>query len=472
MLDECPMERPVLYRQVEDFLNIQIVERGAMRINLPEKVSNIIQTLENAGYEAYAVGGCVRDSVLGREPQDWDITTSAKPKEVKRLFPHTINTGIQHGTVTVMLDREGFEVTTYRIDGEYEDSRHPKEVIYTANLLEDLKRRDFTINAMAYNESQGLVDAFDGIGDLEKKIIRCVGNPLERFTEDALRMLRALRFAAQLGFEVEENTFEAIRTLAPTIAKISAERIQTELVKLLLSDHPQLLREVYESGIADVVLPEFSELMRTGQNNPHHCYSVGEHTIRVVQNVPKERVLRLAALFHDIAKPVCKTSDEQGIDHFYGHPEEGEKMTRKIFRRLKFDVDTMQKVCGLVRWHDYNPPLKPAKIRRAVHRVGEERYPDIFALKRADILAQSDYQQEDKLAYVKDYQHLYEQILAEKDCLNLKSLAVNGSDLIALGIKPGKEIGEILKGLLEEVLEDPSKNQKEYLLELVKKSYR
>lgn len=443
-----------------------------MRINLPEKVSNIIQTLEKAGYEAYAVGGCVRDSVLGREPQDWDITTSAKPGEVKRLFPHTINTGIQHGTVTVMIDREGFEVTTYRIDGEYEDARHPKEVIYTANLLEDLKRRDFTINAMAYNERQGLVDAFDGIGDLEKKMIRCVGNPLERFTEDALRMLRALRFAAQLGFEVEENTFAAIRTLAPTIEKISAERIQTELVKLLLSDHPQFLREVYESGIADVVLPEFSELMRTGQNNPHHRYSVGEHTIRVVQKVPKERVLRLAALFHDIAKPACKTTDERGIDHFHGHPQEGVRMTQKIFRRLKFDVDTMQKVCGLVRWHDDNPPLEPAKIRRAIHRVGEECYPDIFALKRADILAQSAYQKEDKLAYVKGYQRLYEQILAEQNCLNLKSLAVNGSDLIALGIKPGKEIGEILKGLLEEVLEDPLKNRKEYLLELVKKSYR
>lgn len=443
-----------------------------MKIQLPQKVSRIIKTLEGAGYEAYAVGGCVRDSILGREPQDWDITTSAKPYEVKRLFSHTIDTGIQHGTVTVMLKHEGFEVTTYRIDGEYEDARHPKEVTYTANLLEDLKRRDFTINAMACNERQGLVDAFDGLGDLEKKVIRCVGDPKERFTEDALRMLRALRFAAQLGFEVEEGTFRAIRSLAPTIGKISAERIQVELVKLLLSEHPGLLREVYESGIADVVLPEFAELMRTGQKNPHHCYSVGEHTIRVVEGVPRDRVLRLAALFHDIAKPVCKTTDDRGIDHFYGHPQEGAQMTEKIFRRLKFDVDTMQRVCGLVRWHDDNPPLDPAKIRRAVHRVGEDRYPAIFSLKRADILAQSAYQREEKLAYVEGYERLYEQILSKKDCLNLKSLAVNGSDLIALGIQPGKEIGEILKGLLEEVLEDPSKNSREELLELVKKSYR
>ena len=292
-----------------------------MKIQLPEKVSSIIKALEEAGYEAYAVGGCVRDSVLGRNPQDWDITTSAKPQEVKRLFSHTIDTGIQHGTVTVMLEREGFEVTTYRIDGEYEDARHPKEVTYTSNLLEDLKRRDFTINAMAYNESHGLVDAFDGIGDLERKCIRCVGNPKERFMEDALRMLRALRFGAQLGFSVEENTFQAIRELSPTIGKISAERIQTELVKLLTSPNPQEMRKVYESGIADVVLPEFSRLMETTQENPHHCYTVREHTLRVLENVPNDKVLRLAALFHDIAKPVCKTVDEKGVAHFYGHPQ-------------------------------------------------------------------------------------------------------------------------------------------------------
>ena len=371
-----------------------------MRIQLPVKVDNIIKTLEAAGYEAFAVGGCIRDSVLGRTPQDWDITTSAKPQDVKRLFSHTIDTGIQHGTVTVMLEHEGFEVTTYRIDGEYEDARHPKEVTYTVNLLEDLKRRDFTINAMAYNESRGLVDAFDGMGDLQKKVIRCVGNPKERFTEDALRMLRALRFAAQLGFEVEEQTFAAIRELAQTIEKISAERIQTELVKLLTSDHPELIREVYTSGISDVILPEFSVLMQTEQNNPHHCYTVGEHTIHVVQQVENQKVLRLAALFHDIAKPVCKTTDETGVDHFYGHPKEGAKMAHRIFRRLKFDVDTMQKVCGLVEWHDDNPNLTPAGIRKAIYRVGEERYPNLFALKRADVLSQSGYRREEKLAYI------------------------------------------------------------------------
>ena len=443
-----------------------------MKIQLPEKVSSIIKILEEAGYEAYAVGGCVRDSVLGRNPQDWDITTSAKPQEVKCLFSHTIDTGIQHGTVTVMLEREGFEVTTYRIDGEYEDARHPKEVTYTSNLLEDLKRRDFTINAMAYNESHGLVDAFDGIGDLERKCIRCVGNPKERFTEDALRMLRALRFGAQLGFSVEENTFQAIRELSPTIGKISAERIQTELVKLLTAPNPQEMRKVYESGISDVVLPEFSRLMETTQENPHHCYTVGEHTLRVLENVPNNKVLRLAALFHDIAKPVCKTVDEKGVAHFYGHPQEGAEMAHRIFRRLKFDVDTMNKVCGLVQWHDDNPPLEPKSVRRAIHRIGEERYPDIFTLKRADILAQSDYRREEKLEYVDAYEKLYRKIKEEQNCLSLKDLAVSGKDLIEAGMKPGKEIGEVLKLLLEEVLEEPEKNQKEYLLGQVKKVYK
>ena len=442
------------------------------KISLPAKVARILNTLGEHGYEAYAVGGCVRDSLLGRTPQDWDITTSARPEQVKALFRHTIDTGIQHGTVTVMLEHEGFEVTTYRIDGEYEDARHPKEVAFTANLLEDLKRRDFTINAMAYNEVTGLVDAFDGIGDLERGVIRCVGNAMERFSEDALRMLRAVRFAAQLGFSIEQETQEAIAGLAGNIKKVSAERIQGELVKLLTSPNPGELKVAYRTGLTAVFLPEFDVMMETPQNNPHHCYTVGEHTIHVVQQVENQKVLRLAALFHDIAKPVCKTTDETGVDHFYGHPKEGAKMAHRIFRRLKFDVDTMQKVCGLVEWHDDNPNLTPAGIRKAIYRVGEERYPDLFALKRADVLSQSGYRREKKLAYIQSYQKLYEEIIEQKDCLSLKKLAVNGRDLMELGIKPGKKIGQILQKLLEEVLEEPDKNKKEYLLERVKQTYQ
>lgn len=435
-----------------------------MKITLPEKVDRIIDTLMQAGYEAYAVGGCVRDSILGKEPQDWDITTSARPEEVKKIFHKTIDTGILHGTVTVMLEREGFEVTTYRIDGKYEDSRHPKEVTFTPNLLEDLKRRDFTINAMAYNKTSGLVDAFDGIGDLERKVIRCVGEPRERFREDALRMMRAVRFAAQLGFSIEEDTKAAICELAPTLEKISAERIQVELIKLLVSDHPEEMRTLYETGITKVMLPEFDVMMQTGQKNPHHIYTVGEHTIKALENVERDKVLRLTMLLHDVAKPICKTMGEDGIHHFYGHPQKGSEMARAILRRLKFDNDTIDKVCRLVAGHDNNPPVSEKSIRRAMVRLGIEAYPAIFSVKRADILAQSDYKREQKLDYVREYEECYHRILEKGQCLALKDLAVTGKDLIEAGMKPGPDLGKVLKELFDIVLEEPEKNTKEYLM--------
>ena len=438
-----------------------------MKIALPEKLSFIINTLMRAGYEAYAVGGCVRDVMLNRTPMDWDITTSAKPHEVKQLFGHTIDTGILHGTVTVMLEQEGFEVTTYRIDGEYEDARHPKEVSFTSDLLEDLKRRDFTINAMAYNDTQGLVDAFDGVGDLKRGIIRCVGRATERFSEDALRMLRAVRFSAQLGFVLEEETRAAIVELAPNIAKVSAERIQMELVKLLTSNHPEEIRTAYETGLTAVFLPEFDRMMETAQNNPHHCYTVGEHTLMALQGVEADKVLRFTMLLHDVAKPVCRTTDENGTDHFYGHPQKGSEMARMILRRLKFDNDTTDRVSALVRWHDDNPELSPRSVRRAISRIGLERYPALFAVKRADTLAQSMYRREEKLKYLHDYEMLYQEVMEKQQCLTIKQLAVTGSDLIEAGMQPGKEIGSVLKKLLELVMEDPELNTKEKLLKQV-----
>lgn len=437
-----------------------------IQIDLPEKVAYILDTLLAHGYEAHAVGGCVRDSLLGRTPQDWDVTTSAVPMQVKALFPRTVDTGLTHGTVTVLIGREGFEVTTYRIDGEYVDGRHPKEVFFTPNLLEDLKRRDFTMNAMAYHHTNGLTDAFGGTDDLAAGIVRCVGNPMDRFKEDALRMLRAVRFAAQLDFQIEEHTRDAIRRLAPDLKRISAERIQAELVKLLLSPHPEYMRELYTLGISKVILPELDQMMETKQNHPHHCRTVGEHTICGLTHTAPDRVLRLAMLFHDIAKPVCRTTDENGIDHFYGHPEKSAQMAKKIFRRLKFDRETMERVCALVRWHDYNPLLTEEKVRRAVVKTGREQYPRIFALKRADILAQSDYQREEKLAYVDRYEEMYEAMTAKGDCISLKQLAVTGRDIMVLGVQQGRQIGTILNLLLEQVIEDPEKNRRDVLLEL------
>ena len=440
-----------------------------MRIDLPIQVKQIIHTLEEHGFEAYAVGGCVRDSLLGRQPQDWDITTSATPEQVKALFMHTIDTGIEHGTVTVMLDRCGYEVTTYRIDGEYEDARHPKEVTFTSNLLEDLRRRDFTINAMAYNDRQGLVDAFNGIGDLKSGCIRCVGNPVERFTEDALRMLRAVRFAAQLGFRVEEETKNAVRSLAGTIAKVSAERIQMELNKLLVSSHPEEIRMAYELGLTKVFLPEFDVMMETKQHTRHHMYTVGEHTIHALTASRSDRVLRLSLLLHDIAKPACRTTDESGNDHFKGHPAKGEKMTEAILRRLKYDNATIDIVCRMVLYHDDRPQLSERNVRRAMNRIGTEFLPLLFEVKRADILAQSLYKREEKLAYVDEFEKLYQNILEKGECVTKKDLAIGGKDLIELGMKPGPQLGAVLDELLEAVLEDPQQNTREKLIALAHK---
>ncbi|MBO5342181.1 MAG: CCA tRNA nucleotidyltransferase [Lachnospiraceae bacterium] len=435
-----------------------------MKINMPEAVKDIIHTLQNEGYEAYAVGGCVRDSILGREPNDWDITTSASPEEVKALFRRTIDTGIEHGTVTIMVDKEGYEVTTYRIDGKYEDGRHPTEVTFTRELKEDLLRRDFTINAMAYNDEEGLVDIFGGVEDIRNKVIRCVGDPLARFSEDALRLMRAIRFAAQLGYTIEENTREAIRVIAPNLAKISAERIQAELIKIMVSPNPGMMREAYKLGLTKIFMPEFDLAMETEQVNPHHLYTVGEHSMVSVEKVKADKVLRLAMLMHDFGKPHCITTDEKGINHFYGHPEKSEEIAGAIMHRLKFDNDTLRKVCILIRCHDERIVPGVKYMRRAVARIGEDAFPALFDVQEADILAQSEYKKEEKLAAVEANRRDYEEMIAEKQCVSIADLAVTGKDLIACGMKPGKEIGQVLNAMLKDVIEEPEHNNKEYLL--------
>lgn len=436
-----------------------------MKIVLPDDVKKIIETLEQNGYEGYAVGGCVRDSILGRMPNDWDITTSASPQQVKNLFLRTVDTGIQHGTVTVLMGKEGYEVTTYRVDGEYEDGRHPKEVTFTASLEEDLRRRDFTINAMAYNDREGLVDIFGGRADIENKVIRCVGEPAERFGEDALRIMRAVRFSAQLGFTVDQDTAAAAKELAGTLAKISAERIQAELVKLLVSPHPDYLRYAWEYGITSVILPEFDRTMETPQNNPHHCYNVGEHTLEALKQIQAEKTLRLSALFHDFGKPQTHTTDADGIDHFHGHAKVSAELADKILHRLKFDNDTISKVKVYVRYHDVRPELTEKSVRRAVSRVGADAFAEILKLKMADTLAQSPKWQPQKKEYLKELTALYQDILKKKQCLCIKDLKVSGRDLIADGMKPGKEMGEILARLLELVLEEPERNEKNWLMD-------
>ena len=443
-------------------------DNSFMRIEMPSDVKFIIETLEQAGYEAYAVGGCIRDSILQRVPDDWDITTSAKPEQIKKLFMKTIDTGIAHGTVTVMKNHTGYEVTTYRIDGEYEDGRHPKEVTFTSDLLEDLRRRDFTINAMAYNDRAGLVDAFGGREDIQKQRIRCVGEAKCRFSEDALRMMRAVRFAAQLGYEIEEETKQAISLLAKNLEKISAERIRVELMKLLLSDHPYKLREMYELGLTAVFFPEFDKAMITTQNNPHHIYTVGEHILKAVELAPKDSILRLTMLLHDIAKPETLKKDEEGIDHFHGHNVRGEIMAVDILRRLRFDNLTIGQVGRLVNCHDDKVSLKPERLRKYISKLGCELFEALLKVKEADMLAQSLYLRKEKEEELKRLGEEYEKICISQDCLSLKELELTGNDLIMLGMKPGKEIGDMLQQVLEHVLENPENNKKDILLQLVK----
>lgn len=453
-----------------------------MKIRVPEHVEYIINTLITHGYEAYAVGGCVRDTILGRSPGDWDITTSAKPEQVKELFRRTIDTGIEHGTVTVMLDKVGYEVTTYRIDGEYEDNRHPKSVEFTSNLVEDLKRRDFTINAMAYNDHDGIVDEFSGLEDLQKKVIRCVGKAGDRFDEDALRIMRAVRFAAQLGFSIEDETTQAIKEKAEHLKNISAERIRVELVKLLVSAHPDLLVTAYELGITKVVLPEFDLMMETGQANPHHIYSVGIHTVKAIECMrdlargneaftEKEyAILCLTMLLHDSGKPAKKVTDETGRDRFHGHPEESAKIAKKVLKRLKFDNYTIDTVTKLVACHDYRIEATPKAVRRAVNKIGKDYMPYLFYVQRADVRAQNPDTHEEKLAGIAAVEALYDELCEKNYCVQLSDLSVTGKDLIENGYKPGKELGETLQQLLSMVIEEPELNTKEQLLAIAKRN--
>lgn len=439
-----------------------------MKIELPRKVVLIIKNLQRHGYEAYAVGGCVRDSVLNRKPEDWDITTSAKPEQVKRIFRRTVDTGIEHGTVTVLIGKDGFEVTTYRVDGLYEDGRHPKEVTFTNQLEEDLKRRDFTINAMAYNDEARLVDPFGGMKDLNSHLIRCVGDPKERFSEDALRILRAVRFSAQLAFPIEEETSDAIRELAGNLEKISAERIQTELVKLLISDHPERMQDAWELGITKVVLPEWDAMVGVKQNTPHHRYDVAAHTIRAMQSVKNDKVLRLTMLFHDMGKPVMKTTDETGRDHFKGHAIASEEIAKTVMKRLKFDNDTIRKVAKLVCYHDYRMDATGPEVRRAMNKIGVELFPYYLAVRLADTKAQSSYERREKLENIIQIRELYQTALRNRECVTLKGLAVTGTDLMQLGVAPGKGLGILLEELLDKVIEDPTWNTKKRLCDYVK----
>ena len=438
-------------------------------VKMPEQVGFIFRVLNCAGFEAFIVGGCVRDSIMGRVPGDWDIATNAMPHEIKFLFSKTIDTGIKHGTVTVVIQGSNFEVTTYRVEGEYRDHRHPENVGFTSSLKEDLSRRDFTINAIAYHQETGFIDPFNGIEDIETGIIRAVGNPSHRFREDALRMLRAIRFSAQLGFDIEQSTLEGIRDNSDLILNISSERIRDELTKILVSDHTEKFKLLKDTGLLKLMIPEFDACFEAGQNNPYHIYNVAEHSLKAVSFITNESVLRWTMLLHDIGKVFTKTTDAQGVDHFHEHHEKSMQMAADLLKRFKFDNRTIERVCRMVKHHDRQIELSMKAVRRAVNIVGDDIFEDLLRVREADVQAQNPELSEKRLEQLNVIKNLYNEIISKGECTGLRKLAINGDDLVKMGIPQGKEIKLILEKLLEIVLENPELNLREKLLEQVGK---
>ena len=424
-------------------------------IIIPQHALTVVERLERYGYEAYVVGGCVRDSLMGRSPKDWDVCTNALPEEVLRVFKrfHVIKTGLQHGTVTVMVDKQPVEVTTFRIDGNYTDNRHPDSVNFVSRVEEDLARRDFTINAMAYNPARGLVDAFGGQEDLKARIIRCVGEPDERFNEDGLRILRALRFAARYDFGIETETAFSMHRNRHLLENVSVERIFSELKGILVGEGVLGMMQAFPD-IFSVIIPELAPAVGFDQRNPHHCYDVWTHTAHAVQAAPADEVLRLALLLHDIAKPATFTAGEDSKGHFYGHGEKGADMAKDIMLHLKSDTATLQTVVTLVREHDSMLPTTAPGMRRLIGRMGVELIRLLMEMKQADMAAQSTHERPQKQATLREARLLLEDVLDEAPAFTVGDLKINGRDLMDMGAKPGPAMGEILKTLLTEVQDE------------------
>ncbi len=444
-----------------------------MDIRIPAYVNDVIERLETAGYEAYIVGGCVRDSLLGKAPDDYDVTTSARPEEVKAALGgyRIIDTGIKHGTVTVLSGGNPIEVTTYRCDGEYTDHRRPDNVALTRSLREDLSRRDFTVNALAYNSRTGMVDLFGGREDLEKKLIRCVGDPAVRFEEDALRIMRALRFAATLGFGIDRETEEQIHKKYQLLSYVSEERIAVELKKLLSGEGDAVCDILVRfSDVICHIIPEMKDAVGLDQKNKWHIYDVYTHIVRVVSLTPARVNVRLAALLHDIAKPRMMTVDENGVGHFYGHPEESAKMARVIMRRLKMDNVTVNAVCRLIEIHDIRPEATRKALRRYLSKNSDVDTDDIMAIRRADLGAQNP-EFHSLFDYLAESEKIINELKAEGACLSIKDLAINGYDIIALGAE-GELVGRILEKLLSEVVDESLENSKEELQKRAEKLYK
>ena len=430
-----------------------------LTLKLPNNVDKILNMLNNAGYEAFAVGGCVRDAMLGIEPNDWDITTSAQPAEIKEVFSsyRTIDIGEAHGTIGVLIDDVVYEITTYRIDGDYADKRHPDSVSFAKTIEEDLSRRDFTVNAMAYNNEKGVVDPFNGQADLKYKALRCVGDPDTRFNEDALRILRGLRFASVYNFGIESKTAASIIRNRLLLNDISEERIASEFNKLLCGDNVKYILSRYKD-VFSVFFPEIVSTFDFAQNTPHHNKTVWRHITASVSFIEPDELLRLVMFLHDVGKPLALRTDSKGIDHFKGHNHFGAVLAKNALERLKYPRKTIDDVCVLIEYHDVRFNEDKRKIKHVLNIIGKENFERLLKIQLADIKAQSMYKRESKLRDHELAKQAFREITDNNECYSLQSLAINGSDLIHLGITDGKSIGFILDNLLDEVINETLEN--------------
>ncbi len=437
---------------------------------LPEP-ETALKILEAENQLAYLAGGCVRDLMMGKMPHDWDIATSAEPEKIINIFEakgyKTIPTGIAHGTVTVLINKEPIEITTFRSESAYSDHRHPDKVEFVKTPEADVMRRDFTMNGLLYNPKTGILDFVGGINDINSGIIRAIGDPDERFSEDALRIMRAMRFSSCLGFEIEKNTSDSMLKKRNLLGEISPERKRDELNKLIVGKNVQNILRDYQK-IIETLVPETAEMAGFDQNNPHHCYDVWMHTIVAVAKSSAQLVLRLTMLLHDIGKPVCHTLDSSGVSHFYTHPEISAKIAEQILTYLRYPTDIKEQILTLIKFHDFRFSAEPQPIKKLLCKIGEENFRLLLKVKRADIAAQSSYYKKEKLELLDVSEKILDQIVAEHQCFSMKDLDINGSDLLKLGIPQGKEIGRILDTLLNMVINEEIPNEKKLLQEAAK----
>lgn len=442
-----------------------------LKINIPSDANDLIHTLQDNGHSAYVVGGCVRDSILKRPIHDWDICTSATPTEMLEIFKDkkVVETGLQHGTITVVVNGEPYEITTYRIDGIYSDNRRPDSVSFTDKLIEDLHRRDFTINAMAYNDEEGLIDPFNGIEDIKYKKINCVGFSKDRFEEDALRILRAIRFASQLEFSIMPNTDWEIHRQYENLKNISIERINSEFCKIALADNFCVELLLYKD-VFSLFIPELKNMFNFPQNNPYHDYDVFDHTVHAIEHCEsKDLITKLAIFFHDFGKPNSYQDDENGVRHFKGHGKVSAAITDEIMKRLKFDNETRNSVVELVRCHDATFEVGKKYVKRWLNKIGEEQFRRLLEIRKADIRGQKLNYEQSRIDKVNNIESILEDVLQENECFSLKHLAVNGNDLMSIGYKSNKELGNTLNKLLQLVIDGNCDNEKSKLLQEAKK---